>query len=668
MNPLIENRYGTTALYYASPYYDIIKLFQPFQECKIAFPVHTFTKLILTGDSGVGKTTMAKYISHLANTKGSSDVPIVAESFTAGIVPHHIESRELGNFVIYDFAGQQEYYSSHAAVLEQVMQRSAALFLCLIDLSKTNENICQSLNYWLGFINNACKTAAGRSHIAIIGSHADEVTLLVKEKSTMLQTIATRRVKHQEYVGCIAMDCRRADTDASRRFISMLTNSQNVIAGSQPVISYYSHVVYAFLRTKLTVIGCTLHDLISTITMENDSSLPNDPSVLTEILTTLSDKGLILFIHHDHHSSWVVVKTEILLNEINGMLFAPRQFKEHRDNFASNTGIVSTSSLRSEFPHHNIDMLVGFMQALNFCRPIDPLILENTNLQISHSTADLLFFPGLVNSERPDNLIQCGTLTFGWCLGCMDLYEFFSSRFLHILLLSVAYKFPLVSPGLHRMCKIWRNGIFWRNYDDVTTVVEVIDNNQWVLVAMSCDNTNPIGHAKLRSSLIALVHHLQQKYCPHLNVHEFLISPELIKQYPLNNLPESDLFDIRHVAECVLLHKSVVPCYKDSSTRLPVESLPFEPYHHLSSLSVCHLLNPNMVDLPVLSDILCDVQKHCYQSKAAKSQEYKELREHVDSLSLFAGRNPLVSIIWLFIFIILYVALRKEVYVFTGDC
>ena len=30
----------------------IIKLFEPFEECRTAFPVHTFTKLILTGDSG----------------------------------------------------------------------------------------------------------------------------------------------------------------------------------------------------------------------------------------------------------------------------------------------------------------------------------------------------------------------------------------------------------------------------------------------------------------------------------------------------------------------------------------------------------------------------------------------------------------------------------------
>ena len=652
VNPLAETKYGhTTALYFASDNFDIIKLFQPFEECRTAFPVHTFTKLILTGDSGAGKTTTAKHFVHLASAASSDVVPVdCVKHCTAGIVPHHIQSEQMGNFVMYDFAGQQEYYSSHAAILEQVMRMSAAMFVCLIDLHKSNESISQSLHYWLSFIDNACSTAEGQSHVLIVGSHADQVaSSSVEEKSLLLQTIiATRRVKRQEYVGCIAMDCRRANTDASRRLITILNNSQKAISANQPVIHYYSHVVYAFLHTKLTVVGCTLHDLVSAIAKENDSSLPNDQSVLIEILTTLSDKGLILFIHNPH-SSWVVVKTEVLLNEINGTLFAPRQFKEYCDVLASNTGIVSTSSLLSVFPHYNTDMLVGFLQSLNFCRSVEPSVLENTNLQTapSHSTTDLLFFPGLVQSERPDSLVQQGALEFGWCLGCDDPEEFFSSRFLHVLLLSVAYKFPL-SPssssvsGLHRMCTVWKNGIFWRNYDNITTVIELLDNNRWVLVAMSCDESTPIEHAELRSSLIGLVLHLQQQYCPRLNVRNFLISPDLIQRYPLDNLPDSDLFDIHHVAQCVLLRKSVVPSYKDGHGFFRVLSLPFEPYHQLSSSSICQLLNPDMADQPVPTSILHEVRTLCRHSKMS-SLMYKELREHLDRLSLFVGRNPLVS-------------------------
>ena len=593
-NPSCENSYGWTPLHFAclhkhvhivqyllstgrvnplaalsiaSRHYDLIKLFQPFEQCRVDFPVHTFTKVILTGDSGAGKTTISELFIRLASSTAVECITDV-QRLTAGIVPHHIQSKQLGNLVIYDFAGQQEYYSSHTAVLEQVMRKSAAMFLCVVDLSKSEEKICESLYYWLSFIDNASSTAEGISHVAVIGSHADQVTSLEEEmeKSSLLHKIAKNKVRHQQYAGFLSVDCRYAYAKYVHDLIAMLTNSHKAIAASQPVISYYCHVVYAFLRTKLRVVGCTLHDLVSAIANEKDSSLPNDQSVLIEILTILSDKGLILFLHNDQ-SSWIVVKTEALLNEINGTLFAPYHFKEHRD-LASNTGIVPVPNLRKVFPDYNSEMLVGFLTSLDFCRPVDPLVLQYTNLQTthSHSTANLLFFPGLVQSEQPDSLVQQGALKFGWCLKCMDPHEFFSSRFLHVLLLSVAYKFPLASQaasssvsGLQRTCKIWRNGIFWRNLDNITTVIELLDKNRCVLVAMSCDDTNPVEHAELRSSLIGLVRHFQQQYCPRLNVCEFLISLDLIQRYPLDNLPDSDLFDMHHVARSMLLHKKVFP-------------------------------------------------------------------------------------------------------------
>ena len=643
VNPLVEDQDGCTPLYYASGNYDLIKLFESFEKCRVDFPVHTFTKLILTGDSGAGKTTTANCLVHLADSTTNVPVEYVpdVEQLTAGIVQHRIQSEKIGNFIIYDFAGQQEYYSSHAAVLEQVMRKSPAMFLCLIDLSKSNESISQSLNYWISFIDNACSSIEGKSHVLIVGSHADRVTSSVEEKRLILQTIATRRIKRQEYVGCVAMDCRIPDNEY---LISVLTNSQSSIAESQPIISYYNHVVYAFLQTKLDVVGCTLDDLITKIKIEDDSSLPTDISDLTETLTTLSDKGLILFIHDPQSVSWVIVKTEALLTEVNGTLFAPDHFEEHRADLVSNTGIVSISSLSRVFPDYDAKMLASFLESLHFCRSIDYVVLKNTNLQPSHLTTDLFFFPGLVQLERPKNLVPQGALQFGWCLKCINP-EFFSTRFLHVLLLSVAYKFPLAGQDLHRMCKLWKNGIFWRNFDNITTVIEV--NNRQVVVAMSfdeSDHTSQIEHAKLRSSLISLIRSLQHEYCNILSVSEFLISPDLVRQYPMDsNLPYSDLFNICHVAQAMLLHKKVVPSYKDSSGCLPLQSLPFEPYHRLESSFICQLLNHDKADEEVPASLLHKIQTLlCHQFKI-EPQVYKNLREYIDGLSLFSGRNPLVS-------------------------
>ena len=340
-----------------------------------------------------------------------------------------------------------------------------------------------------------------------------------------------------------------------------------------------------------------------------------------------------------------------------------RHFKEHRV-LASNTGIVPASTLCEVFPNHDQKMLLGFLESLDFCRPVDPSVLQYTNLQTTApgsqsagGTADLFFFPGLVQSKRPDNLIQQqATLQFGWSLGCVDEHQFLSSRFLHMLLLSVAYKFPLASrfnpsssvSGLQRRCTVWRNGISWRDDYDIATVIELLDNNRQVLVAMSCNARCPVECGKLRSSLIGLIHHLQQVHCPSVEVHEYLISPDLVRQYPLGDLPDTNLFDMYDVARSILhCRKPIVLSYKDGRGCLDTTSLPLEPYHLIAQLApryVCQLFNPNMADQPVPEILLREVRKQMRKLFDISTPPFcKELRVLMDRLSIFGGKNPLVS-------------------------
>ena len=217
---LAKNKFDTTPVEYASRQdnsYNLLKLFRSFPQCKRDFPVHTYTKLILTGYSGAGKTTISHLIRLLAN-KASGFFSVLSsgrvtnvECLTAGIIPVHVESKvnNLGNMVIYDFAGQQEYYSSHAAVLERIMTNSAAIFLCIVDLSQHMDKISESIHYWISFIENACSSAQGSSHVIIVGSHADLVksSQELKEKSSLVENIAKSRVKQQlTYGGFERMD------------------------------------------------------------------------------------------------------------------------------------------------------------------------------------------------------------------------------------------------------------------------------------------------------------------------------------------------------------------------------------------------------------------------------------------------------------------------------
>ena len=174
--------------------------------------------------------------------------------------------------VIYDFAGQQEYYSSHAAVLERIMRNSAAIFICIVDLSQRTEKISESIHYWMSFIENACSSAQGSSHVIIVGSHADLVksSQELKEKSSLVEIIAENGVKQLTYGGFVSMDCRKSKTKEARHFRSFLSTSQQAILSSQPSMSLYCHVLYAFLRTKLGKASCTLQELTTALASEKD--------------------------------------------------------------------------------------------------------------------------------------------------------------------------------------------------------------------------------------------------------------------------------------------------------------------------------------------------------------------------------------------------------------
>ena len=100
-----------------------------------------------------------------------------------------------------------------------------------------------------------------------------------------------------------------------------------------------------------------------------------------------------------------------------------------------------------------------------------------------------------------------------------------------------------------------------------------------------------------------------------------------------------------HVARSMLCRKSCILSYKDGRGHLEASMFPFEPYQLLAIAPcfVCKLFDPNMSNLPVPTPILDDIRKLCCLPKI-KPQNFKELRNYLDSLSIFAGRNPLVSV------------------------
>ena len=67
---------------------------------------------------------------------------------TAGIVPSIYDTEKYGRVIFYDFAGDREYYSSHAAILENIdTSEGVNLYLVVCDLSNDNGLLDQKI--WL---------------------------------------------------------------------------------------------------------------------------------------------------------------------------------------------------------------------------------------------------------------------------------------------------------------------------------------------------------------------------------------------------------------------------------------------------------------------------------------------------------------------------------------
>ena len=705
------DRYGRFLLHYAEfskNSFELLKLLKPLLKSAEEYPIQSFTKVVFTGNCGAGKSSLAQVIVKLANrdtffrvvpklammdgelffnfaieyqNMSLGEDEFEANPFTAGIDSYVLRSKRIGNIVLYDLAGQSEYYFSQSVIMETVMCKSPAIFINVVDLSKSDEEIARAVHYWLTFIVNAASKASGSSCVIMVGSHADVLSEEELEtKTNLVKDLMDRRIKKFYFM---RMDCRKGNDD--NLFPILAQCHFTISANSQPV-SIYCHMLYSYLQTKIDEIACQYHQLIAYLSKE-ESLVPSDHSLLSDLLEYLSDKGLIIYLKNNQclERSWIVIKREVILKDINGELYKPKYFRGHH-RIASSTGIIRMSSLSELFPQYNVDMLVELMVGLEFCHPVHLFDMKTNLCPIeSTSTEDatdkFLFLPSLLKTGRPPILLSETQLSepelvrFGWCLGCMDYeYQFFTSRFLHVLLLRLAYTFPLPSENyakthalsrLERRCTVWTNGISWQNEDGISTVVEIIQQNRWVVVTMNHDKEmcTPVEYGKHRSAVIRLVLDLQKELVPDLDTVECLISPSLLQQSkPLDHLPESDLFVISDVAKSMLTCKPNILNYKDGSTKLPTkQALLFEPYHLLSPSSVCELMDDSKSNQLVSSVLLNEVRERC-QMPQLESQSYSSLRKHLDNISLFGGRNPLVS------FILVMLRLMITCFMFIGSC
>ena len=607
-DPLAKDNEGRTPLQLAKErQYDsdtVIAIFKKFGNIKISHPIDSYVNALLVGNPGAGKSTL----SHVINDTATGS--IVLGSFrnvggvvpcTAGIIPYKLKHRTLGNIILHDFAGHSEYYSSHSAVIENLLHGSGGVFLIVVNILE--KEAVKQLHQWVTVVRNEAQKALNQCHVIVIVSHVDEISNPVEKR----RKEEIREIIVRERYDSVLLDCRKLGGSGLDSFFKKFSIAcKSIRSTRRNKSSLYDHEMYRLLVERKENI-LTLSDVMSAGKGNNDYVIPDKREDVLDALRLLHSIGLISVLKSED-KVWVVVNKGILLTEVDGILFAPETFDEHVD-IASNTGIVSVSGLTELFPEYDPDMLICFLKNMELCQELDPSFLRMTNLiagdkeetgdsaSETQRRGERLFFPCLLSTDRPDEMTS-EVYQFGWCLQCTSKHDFFPPRYFHVLSLHLAFKFSLskgnkeLTEKLNRKCKFWSNGLHWFDGYGVKVLLEIVDESQCVLVMMSCEKGYSDNMVSLRRKVIREVMSVYKESCPSLKVEELVIDPNELA-YPVNTPRKRTLYDVCH--NDLLSGRLFLVSNKRNKQLNLKEILPDESLSDLSNLSLLGGPDPDEV-------------------------------------------------------------------------
>ena len=589
-DPLAKNNKGKTPLQLAKEIgTNTLPIFKRFGNIKVSHPVDSYVNVLLVGNPGAGKSTLSHVINDTASFTllGSFRNVGGVVPCTAGIIPYKLQHRTLGNIILHDFVGHSEYFSSHSAVIENLLHGSGGVFLIVVNILE--KEAVKQLHQWLTVVRNEAQKSPNQCHVIVIVSHVDEISNPVerRRRKEKIQEIIVR-----ERCDSVFLDCRKLGGSGVDSFFNKLSSAcESIRSTRERNLSLYCHMMYGLLEERKENI-LTLSDVMSAGKDNNDYFIPDKREDVLDVLDSLQSTGLIS-VFKSEDKLWVVVNKGILLTEVNGILFAPETFIEYVD-IASNTGIVSVSGLTRLFPKYDCDMLISFLKNMDLCQELNPSFLRMTNLhQLAVEEEEeggterrgerLLFFPCLLSTDRPDEMTS-EVYQFGWCLQCTSEHDFFPPRYFHVLSLRLAYKMVLPQKDyqLKRRCTFWKNGLYWSNSHGVGSLVEIVDESQCVLVMLSFKQRIMMSVGR---DVIGEVMSVYKESCPSLEVKELVIDPKELA-YPVNTPRERTVYSVKDILSAIDKREEFLVNATGTRRTGLKEILPDESLSDISNLSL----------------------------------------------------------------------------------
>ena len=561
---------------------------------------HALTRIFVVGYPQAGKSSLIEalkreglFYSIFTRTSrlSEADVP----PYTAGIVPSVYTSSQYGRVVFYDFAGDPEYYSSHAAVLESLVSPGCNLFLAVVDLSEEKEVMTQKLGYWLSFISFHSKSSCVSSEVVVIGSHVDVIESLgldPRDKLHHLEMIATKFCKQKHYMKLnpgLSLDCCRPTTSSMSNLRSMLKKTYT--ANPTYVLSLGATILLGLLeRDFSSVTACqvsTIFDRVQQVGMRYLISMQQ----LYPVLKELHNLGLLIVVGSasDARDHWLLLNVSALTEEVHKKLFAKDSLMSQSlaDSPLSTLGIIPESVLTRILPEY---ITKECLKQLQYCQELKHIEIgsHHSIVPVASSSVGepLLFFPALLQNERdaaslaiPQGQHICSR---GWYIKCTGEFDYFPPRFLHVLLLRLAFRFalrpfepsfpseqsgeqlsvnlessPAVAADIHRCsrrCNMWKSGICWLMEEGVECVVEVVKESRGVVVVARSEEDSDVECASVFAAVVQKVMEAKTEFCHSITTETFLIDPDELNQSSLPSVTELHLYAMCEV-ERVLVER-----------------------------------------------------------------------------------------------------------------
>ena len=565
-------------------------------------------RVFVIGNPGAGKSSFVEAMKREGffdsfSTVSESSVP----PHTAGIIPSIHTSKHYGRVLFYDFAGDPEYYSSHAAILENLASsKGDNIFIIVVNLKEDIFTIRNTLHYWLSFINYQ----RGSKNLITIASHSDLLPKGTAEKKIQKISAIQSEQVDMDYFTLNCCKPKSKELEAIKSKIVQLTKDSPCYK-----LSIEASVLLGLLEKDFSnVTACFVWTILSSI-VDTGISLPKNITLLMAFTRELHDAGLLFVIGGDNPQ--VILNISKLTNEVHKRLFSKEA--EFIETISFNIGILPQALLEKLLPQHITKECLVQLQYCQEIRQQDVGYFPSLT-QPDSSSQSFLFFPALctVGKSEVSWLTPPGlSYSIGWLARCTNSSsDYFPPRFLHVLLLRLVFRFTLAVHAQHqtdtraspehthlkRGCTMWNCGVHWFMEEGVECMVELVNGNKGVVVITNSEESNKENGISVFRCIISCVMEAKEEFCHSIRPHFFLFDPSQSVDY----LHEDNLCSMDDVERVLASH--------DGKIVLSITRKPRLKRERIACLSRFTLWNSLFsLDFSSVHHYLKDVVKEMYE-------------------------------------------------------